>query len=235
MKGTQRQASATRLDGPGAYRIEIPEQVLEWTAVETGSDVSLSLAVENDRPRLVCTPASGGRAVTRRLSARSGESEPRLTLPKRCVEAGGFVGAHALPYADVDDDNLYVGLGRDSTLTAGSLVAAETAYLSAIRQGDLTVSLSSEVAGPLSAAERLYCSVDYYDGALFAVVDAAERLAPTGAIELTANPNTDREETAGLSFHFPRTLGRLCGFAGSQLRWGRTASGNRILGVRTDG
>ena len=231
MKHAGRQESATRLDRPGPYRLSIPRQILEQTAIQSNTDVSLSLEVHDGYPRLAVAPANTDQSVTRRLSERSGENAPGLTLPQRCVEAAGLVGSHALPYASADSEHLYVGLSRESTLTAGSLAATETAYVSAIRQGDLSVSLTDAVAGPLAAAATLYCSVDHYDGALFVVLDGTPETAPDGTIEVTANPNTGRTETSGLSFNLPRVLGRLCGFVGTRVRWGRTDSGNRLVGV----
>lgn len=233
--GETRQQTASSLGASSPYRQSIPPSVLARSRVEAGEEVTLALQPNDGQPRLACRPADGAGeyAVTRTLSARRGESVPGLTLPKQCIETGGFTGAYAVAYTEPASDLLFVGLARDSSLQDVSLSAIERAYVSEQRQGVLAVSLSADLAGPLTAASSLWFWFDHYGGQLFFVLDAVERAAPDGALELTANPNTGRAETAGLSFFFPKTVGRLCGLAGTTLRWGRTDSGNRLLGVAT--
>lgn len=227
--------SAIELERPRPYRIEVPVSVLAATDIEVGSAPALRLEIHDGYPRLVCEPAGSGRALTRTVSARAGEERPGLTLPEQCVEAGGFHGAHAVPYSRPCDDRLYVGFGRQSRLDGVDLTARSEAFVSRRQNGDLAVSLDEQVAGPLASASTLRFSLDHYGGQVFFLLDVAAELAPDGAIEITANPNTGRESTAGLSVLFPRVIGRLCGVAGSVIRWGRTASGNRILGTLSGG
>lgn len=231
-------ASAVRLVRPGPYRISVPSSVLADTRIEDGEAVTVRLEVAERFPRLVIgsTTEGGGksvRPVTRTLDARSGEDEPHLTLPKACVEAGGFVGHRALPHTGPDGDSLLIGLSRPSGIADVALAAVETLRLSRYRSGELVASLSERVAGPLAAAETLSCWFDYTDGQPVFVF-GAPAVAPQGAIELTANPNTGRDDQPGLSVYLPRLLARLCGVDGGRFRWGRTVDGNRLLGVPVD-
>lgn len=227
---------AMRLEPPGPYRVPIPASVLDRTAIASGEAVALTLDPNDGRPRLRCKPASAAsnRALTRKLSSRSGEDRPRLTLPKQCITAGGFVDCHAVPYTEPGSSALFVGLTRESGLSNVSLRAVEESYVSQLRQGDLAVSLSADLVGPLAVTDRLWFSLDHYKGQLFFVLEADEGTAPDGAVAVTANPNTDRETTSGLALHFPRVVGRLCSVGNTTLRWGRTESGNRLLGVQQD-
>ena len=229
-------ATAVGLDRPSPYRIPVDPDVLAATAIEPGNAVALELTVTDRFPRLACTPVEGGGggAVTRTLDARSGEDRPHLTLPKAAIEAGGFVGRRALAYAEADGERLFVGLDRPSGIDGVALTATETARLSRYRGGELVVSVGESVAGPLGAAEALACWFDHTDGQPVFVF-GVPAVAPEGAIERTANPNTGREDQPGLSVYFPRLLGRLCAVTGSRFRWGRTADGNRLLGVPVDG
>lgn len=219
-----------RLERPGPYRLAIPPAVLGGTEFEGDGEAVLTVDTADGYPRLVCRPA--GRAetgVTRRLSTRPGESRPGLTLPVEAVEAGGLVGTHAVPYAGADG-RLYVGFGRESRLDDPTLVEQVRAYVSRLRGGELSVSLPAELAGPLAAVDRLSVWLDVHDGRP-AILLGAPSVAPRGAIEVTADPNTGRESTEGLALYLPRVPGRLLGVGGRTLRWGRTADGNRILGV----
>lgn len=226
--------TAVGLDRPSPYRIPIERGILRRTAVEPGTTVALELTVTDRFLRLVCVPATDDdTAVTRRLDARSGEDRPHLTLPKAAIEAGGFVGRRALPYAEADDDRLFVGLDRPSGLADVALTETETARLSRYRGGELVVSVGDSVAGPLGAAEELACWFDHADGQPVFVF-GVPAVAPADAIERTPNPNTGREAQPGLSVYFPRLLARLCAITGGRLRWGRTADGNRLLGVPVD-
>jgi hypothetical protein len=172
--------------------------------------------------------------VTRTLDARSGESSLHLTLPKRCIEAGGFRGNRALAYTDPEDDRLFVGLSRASGVDDPTLAAVETARLSRYGGGQLVATVSDRVAGPLRAAETLRCWLEHTDGRPVFVF-GVPAVAPPEAVELTANPNTGRGDSDGLSVYVPRVLGRLCGVGGDRFRWGRTTDGNRLLGVPVDG
>lgn len=223
-----RRVEGTRLESD-PYRVAIPPAVLDRTPLSAGETVRLGLDASEGRPRFVCRP-SDGHGVTRTLSARSGEATPGLTLPKAAVETGGFVGCSAVPYASGGQDTLAVGLAQSSGLSSVSLSAIETAYVSRLRQGDLAVTLSADVAGPLARAESLWVSLSHYGGQFFFVLDEQAR-APPGAREIAANPNTGRETASGLTVHLPRTVGRLCGIGGATLRWGRAESDRRLLGT----
>lgn len=220
-----------RLERPAPYRLPIPPSVVSETALDPGGAVALRLAVADGYPRLACRPGddADGRAVTRQLSARPGEDCPGLTLPAAAVEAGGFVGTHAVPYAG-EDGRLYVGLGRTGRLDDPEIVERERAYVSVLRDGELAVSLSGDVAGPLSAADRLAVWLDVYEGSV-ALLIGVPSVAPSGTVEVTPDPNTGRESSSRLSLYVPRVLGRLCRVGGETLRWGRTADGNRLVGV----
>lgn len=225
---------AVGLQRPGPYRIEIGRERLARTAIETATTVALRVAIHEGYPRLVCAPDGSGRSVTRTLSARTGEQTPSLTLPEQFVEATGLAGTHALPYSEPGSELLYVGFDRPSRLGPLSLSETARSFVSRRAGGDLAVSLDDSVAGPLASASTLRFSVDHYGGQPFFVLDATEHVAPDGAIELTANPNTGRESTRGLSFHFPRVIGRLFGVGSTTTRWGRTRSGNRLVGTLTE-
>lgn len=233
----ERYASAVRIAPPGPYRIPVASSLLSAVGVDAGGRVTLGLEVTERFPRLVVVGAGSGPAdvdpVTRTLDARSGEDQPHLTLPKACIEAGGFVGNRALPHARPGDDRLYVGLSRQSGIDDVALAAVETARLSRYRSGQLVASLDERVAGPLCAAETLSCWFDHTDGRPVFVF-GTPAVAPRGAMELTANPNTGRDDQSGLSVYLPRLLARLCGVSGERFRWGRTTDGNRLLGVPVD-
>jgi len=232
-------ASAVRLERPSPYRIPVPKTTVSASGFEVGETVALRFEVMDRSPRFACErPDEIGSTVeepvTRTLDARPGEDAPNLTLPKRCIEAGRFRGHRALPYTEPGSDRLFVGLSRGSGIEDASLAAVETARLSRYSGGRLVVTVSDHIAGPLRATETLRCWLDYTDGRPVFVF-GVPAVAPPGSVELTANPNTGREDSAGLSVYVPRVLGRLCGVGGDRFRWGRTTDGNRLLGVPVDG
>jgi len=220
-----------RLERPRPYRLTVPPGVRGGTVFDGDCDVTLTLDVADGYPRVVCRPATRPGGVERRLSTRSGETDPGLTLPVEAVEAGRLVGAHAVPYAE-GEDCLCIGFGRQSREDP-DLTAHGRTYVSRLRGGDLAVTIPGEVAGPLAAATELAVWWDVHDEQP-ALVVGAPSVAPRKAVAVTPDPNTARESTAGLALYLPRVLGRLCGADGRTLRWGRTADGNRLVGVVAD-
>ncbi|MUV90271.1 hypothetical protein GJ629_10500 [Halapricum sp. CBA1109] len=218
-------AGSRELRRPSPYRVAVPDG-----AGSECDDVALAFEVTDGRPQFVCTPAADApdHAVVRTLSPRPGEDRRGLTLPKQCVETAGLRECHTLVYTD-GDGRLSVAFDRESRLGSVSLSAVERSFVSRRRGGDLAVSLSESVAGPLAAADSLWFTVDHYGDELFFRLDASPSMAPPGALEVTTNPNTGRVASDGLSILFPRVVGRLCGVGSSTLRWGRTASDNRLL------
>ena len=222
------------INSQSPYRVPLDAPHLAKAGLSVGDQAGIRYKIE-DRPVFEIIPTDSESEtpyrITRKITAGGSSAEGEIRLPHKVVEAGQLAGEDGELLYDDGNGVLKFKINQPPEFEEVKIATSEKIHLSKRTSGQPIINLSQTVAGPVDTQTPVYLSLTHHAGFMYFFLHPGKETAPDGAIELTPNPNTDRERTPGLSFYLPRSIEKAIATDGTAQKWARIENSAQLFGA----